>query len=115
MGHSREEREDQMKGTSATTRAAALEIARRHGEAEWFDAKFQDRVVLKIAAMPPGQGAGLRLGRAGSGSWHGVFVDDFLAELQRINLVSPVLYLLTDLSNTLLPLTTRHALILSQT
>lgn len=51
----------------ATTRAAAFEIARRHGETEWFTAKFQQRILQRIEAVAGSAGFAFASGPRGFG------------------------------------------------
>ncbi len=53
------------KPRGATTREVAFEIARRHGESEWFRVEFQQQVLRSIEQVAAG--AGLRFGSGPGG------------------------------------------------
>ncbi len=56
------------KPRGATTRTAAFEIARRHGDLEWFEAEFQERVLASIREAAATCGVGFAAGPDGF-SW----------------------------------------------
>ena len=55
------------KSRGATTRAAALEIAERFGEAQWFDPKFQDETLREMTRHAARYGFELSSGTKGFG------------------------------------------------
>ncbi len=55
------------KPQGATTRRAAFEIARRHGECEWFCADFQKQILQRIASVAEQAGYEFAAGPHGFG------------------------------------------------
>lgn len=55
------------KSRGATTRAAAFEIAKRFGETEWFDPRFQEQIVRQVGETAANAGYRFATGPEGFG------------------------------------------------